>query len=185
MDDNEIRSMLVDIVKSGNFPSDSFEIRHIEEIYILKVISENKVRFWVERHPHLFGKPTLGGPSSAYIPKHYLYELDIKLKEVVLIKKEQDEPVINYWQLAMEAIGNWFDGGSDYDEQFNTLNSEAGVIEFAEKEVKNLDWVCGFDEDELPTGFIEKYMAEVRKQFIDEMLTQWKTYKTLTLKEKL
>lgn len=178
MDDNEIRSMLVDIVESGNFPSDSFEIRHIEEIYSLKVISENKVRFWVERHPHLFGKPTLGNPSSAYIPKCYLYELDTKIKEVILIKKEQDKLVINYCQLGMEAVDNYFDsGGYDYDEQFNTLKSEAEVIEFAGKEVKNLDWVCGFDEDELPPGFIEKYMAEIRKQFVDGMLTHWKSYK--------
>ena len=179
MDDNEIRSILIDIVESGNFPTDSFEIRHIETIYDLKVVSKNKVRFWVERHPHLFRKPTLGGPSSAYIPKYYLYELDTKLKEVVLIKKEQDEPVINYWQLAMEDVSNYFDCGdvTQYDKKLKVLNSKDEVVEFAKKEVENLDWDHGFDEDELPPDFMAKYMAEVRKQFVDAMLTLWENYK--------
>lgn len=173
MEKNEIRSMLVDIVESGTFPTDSFEIRHIEKIYDLKVVSKNKVRFWVERHPHLFGKPTLGGPSSAYIPKYYLYELDTELKEVVLIKKEKDESIINYWQLAMEAVDNYIDFGdlTHYDEKFKVLNSKDEVVEFAKKEVENLDWDNGFDEDVLPPDFMAKYMAEVRKQFVDGMLT--------------
>lgn len=175
MDDNEIRSMLIDIVESGNFPTDSFEIRHIEKIDILKVVSENKVRFEVKRHPHLFGKPTLGGHSSAYIPKYYLYELDIKLKEVVLIKKEQDEPEINYWQLAMEDVSNYFDYGdvTHYDKKFKVLNSKDEVIGFAKKEVENLNWKEVCDE---PTFQQKKYMAEIRKQFIDEMIMHWNLY---------
>lgn len=70
MGENEIRGMLADIVESGRFPSDTFDVRHIEKIGGFQHLSQPKVRFWVERHPHLFGAPSLGKASSAFVTKH-------------------------------------------------------------------------------------------------------------------
>ena len=182
--DNEIRSMLVDIVESGNFPSDSFGIRHIEKTVQFNIVSENKVQFWIERHPHLFNKPTLGMASSAFIPIDYLYELNTKSKMVRLVKKEKGDPVVDIEMLAEENVSDLFNYGdnSEYDEQFKNINSEEEAVEFAIKGFDSNDYWT--EEAEAKSGevpnipdFKEEYLESLKICFVYEMVSLWEFYK--------
>lgn len=184
MEESTIRLMLVDIVEKGNFPSDTFEIRHIEKIHTFNIVSSNRVQFWVERHPHIFGKPTLGIASSAFITKYYLYELNTETKTVQLIKKNKGDPVVNISMLADESVSDFFDFGdlSQYNTQFEKINSEKEVIEFAIKEIDgNKSWEeeAEMKADELPEipGFKEEYYAELKRHFVNSMVRHWGFYK--------
>jgi hypothetical protein len=182
--DNEIRSIIVDIVEKGNFPSNSFDIRHIEKIDQFNVVSTNKVQFGIDRHPHLFGKPTLGMASSAFIPKYYLYELDIETKTVQLVKKEKGDPVVDIDMLADENVSDLFTYGdpSEYYEQFKNINSEEEAVEFAKKEFDNNEYWAEEAElksESVPTipDFKEEYLESLKICFVSEMVSQWEFYK--------
>lgn len=65
-----------------------------------------------------------------------------------------------------------------YDEQFDILKSEAEVAKFAKKELEHIDWNWGLDdEDKIPLDFIEKNIKEIRKQFVDRMISDWGYWK--------
>ncbi|MFX0115220.1 MAG: hypothetical protein ACFFB3_11795 [Candidatus Hodarchaeota archaeon] len=183
--ENEIRSILVDIVEKGNFPDDSFEMRHIERIGSFQILSNNKVRFWIERHPHLFGKQTRDLASSAFTPIHYQYELDTESKNVVLIKQEKDEPIIDYSILAREDVDFVIDGMRLGDE-LRELDSEESVVKFAEKKMGEFDWLGGYEAcEDLPPDFNEKLMAEIKKESLTQILRQWNLEKDLEIEDLL
>ncbi|MCK4485664.1 MAG: hypothetical protein KAU38_02760 [Desulfobacterales bacterium] len=178
MDDNEIRSMLVDIVEKGDFPSDTLEVFHLERIDNFFPSRPNKVRFWIERHPHLFGAPTRGLASSIFIPIRYCYELDLETKRVTLIKKEEDEPVINYFPLALEQVDSFFTNG-DYElpDDIRAEESKERVRILAEREFYEFNF--GYDDYDgdgrLPENFYEKILNEIKKQFIEHILFLWES----------
>ena len=188
MDELKIRSMLFDIVGGGGFPGPEIvEIRHIEKIEAINEVSETRYQFWVERHPHLFGKPTLGGPSSAMALKHYLYELDTETKTVKLMDKVVGESVIDIPMLAMETVDNCFlEGSCGYEKDFDRINTEEEANEFAIKKYNEaLDsWLnedADIKADALPgvPDFKEKYIEEVKKQYIVAMVMEWDHYGSL------
>lgn len=182
--DSEFRSMLVNIVEGGNFPSDSFDMRHIERIEQFRFVSANKVQFWVEGHPHLFGKATLGKASSAFIPEYYLYELNTKTKMAQLVKKEKGYSSENIHMLADEKVSDLFDYGnhSEYYGQFKNINSEKEAVEFAIKEFNsnaywNEDAEMKSEEVSYIPDFKEQYLEALKGCFIYQMVLQWEFYK--------
>ena len=172
MEDKDIRSMLVDIVERGEFPDNSFGVLHVERIYEINPSGPNKVTFWITRHPHLLGALTRGMPSSAFIPIHYCYELDLKAKKVVLIEKEKDGPVINYWMLADEIVTRYMDGYKMPDEVIK-IKSEADALAFAEKEFEEIPWLDEDECDDVPEGFSEELLEPIKSEFLDQFLSKW------------
>ncbi len=181
MEENEIRSMLVDIVENGDFPNGTFDIRHIKRIYTFDFISEHKVQFWVERHPHVFGAPTLGVASSAFITKNYLYELNTATKTVELIKKTEEDPVVDISMLAYESASDLIFEDGGYDEHFERLKTKDEVVEFAINDFNSNEYWRADAEikaSELPTikDFEEKYLDELKKSFVYKFLQHWEFY---------
>lgn len=171
-------SLLKGIVENGEFPDDSFEIRHIERIDTFEITEDGKARFWISRHPHLFGRPTLGLASSAFIQKNYLYELDFETQKATLIRKEELPPFIDYNVLAMEDVDDFFPCvSSEYEESLKKMATKAEVSDFASKEVDKFSWIEGKDVDNLPVDFKEKYLKEVRTQFNRNMIWEWRYLK--------
>ena len=177
MNEGEIRSLLVNLVESGNFPDHSFDIRHIEKIDKFKVMPDGKIHFGIERHPHIFGRPTLGMASSAFIEEYHKYELDFETRQVILLKIEKEDPVINYDLLASENVDSTLEG-CNYDGQFKNIKSRNGLIDFAKKEFENLNWMGSYITDaQLPLDFEQKILSKLKKEFIYGMLESWLSYK--------
>ena len=151
IDDGFIREILVDIVENGYFPHESFEIKHINDIEEFIIVSKTSFQFWVARYSHMFRKLSSEEPSSAYIQKRYLYELNTETKQVKLIKITKEEPHINYLQLAMEDVERCLrDAEGVFDRDFELIDSQEEADEFAKKMFASFDvdyWKKFNDDD--------------------------------------
>ena len=100
MEDNynidDLFSCLLGILKNGNFPDDSFEEKHFIKTYFHERITDKKVQFSVERHPHIFGHPSKGIASSAFATVNRNFELDIETKNVVFIDEQVLSVTVDY-----------------------------------------------------------------------------------------
>jgi hypothetical protein len=176
MDSHEssMRSLLVEIVKRGDFPTASFELRHIEKIENFTTTEDGKARFTIERHPHIFGRETLRGPSLGYIPTWYTYEIDSENEAVSCISKKEGEPFLNYIALAIEDVScywEWCDT-SEEKKQFRKLKKEEDVLKYAEKRLKELNF--SMEAYDLPISIEDEFSDAIKKEFITEMVSQWK-----------
>jgi len=176
--EDEIKRILIEIIERGRFPDESVAARHVAEIPTtgFSFFKDGKVRFQIERHPTLFETPSVCKPSSAYIPEYYTYQLDLDILQVSLIKKEEDEPFVDYRALAVEELSRW-GNWRQYNQIFRNLKSKDQVTEFAEKEFDTIDWMTGREAaaEKMPE-FKENFLREVKKQFILEMWNAWKSY---------
>ena len=184
IDDGFIREILADIVENGCFPYESFEVKHINDIEEFIIVSKTSFQFWVERYSHIFRKLSSEEPSSAYIPKRYLYELDTETKQVKLINIIKEEPYINYYLLALEDVEKCLsDTEGVFDRDFEQIDSEEEAEEFAKKMFASFDedyWKKFYDDDPdvpNPGACQNMYITEVKKEFILEMIMKWMRYK--------
>lgn len=176
----DVRALLYEIVENGNFPDESFGIEHIEKIDIKEWVSNDKVRFIVERHPHLFGHPSIGNASSAFARVEYIFELSVGAKTVKLIDENTLSNEIDYNALANEVVPDTVEGWlGDSASELANLKTEKEVIRFAEQGFKSIDWLACYEpyieEDSFPNDFKDKLLKAFKKQFIDEILKEWKS----------
>ena len=179
--DYQIRCMLFEIARDKTSYV-NFEERHIEKLNSFEILENGKVQFWITRHPHLFRAPSLGGPSSAFIPKRYLFELDPKTRNVSLLKKEIDDPVINYILIADTEVVSYFDSfGDDYFEDFEHMKTEDEVIEFAGTEFQQIPWYPDdiLEYENVPQDFLDNALEAIRKVFISSMRDLWHSFNTM------
>ncbi|MEK0338491.1 MAG: hypothetical protein QQN41_13765 [Nitrosopumilus sp.] len=64
--EKEAIDMFIDIVDKGNCPDDSLDVQHIFRGYMISRKAPNKFQISIDRHPHLFGRPSKGISSSAF-----------------------------------------------------------------------------------------------------------------------
>jgi hypothetical protein len=57
---SKIRNILEELSKNGGFPGDMGEERHVDRAYSFEKVGSKKVRFKIERHPHILGRSSLG-----------------------------------------------------------------------------------------------------------------------------
>lgn len=170
--ENEFYDKLKDIVKKGGFPDYSFEMRHLDRVYIVSIDGEGKkVQFEIERHPHLFGRPSKGSASSAFTCVLYTYELDMENNKVSLIREDMGETVIDYDLLIDEEIYIMGEGGFFLEEEVEKLLTEEEVKMFGEKEFNKLNFTV--DLEYLPKYSHEKYLRELKSAFLIEMISRW------------
>jgi len=166
--------MLEELIESSAFPDESFIRRHLDKIYDVETLSNGKVRFWIERHPHLFGNASIGKASSAYIPISYQYELDATGKKVTLVKEEKGNPVIDYYALAMEEIDIGKEVGLfDFDDALQKLKTKDEAVRFAENKFEEFNWLTVYKSDETPLDFDVNFLKELRELFVETVLELW------------
>ena len=172
--ETELRKLLSEAVEDGSFPGeDAFTFRHIERIEKFSYVGDYKARFTIERHPHLFGRESLGLVSSAYTPTFFTYEIDVENRKISLVEKVKQKPVINYEMIASEAVGeywNWGDPAEDGN-HFRKMTTKEQVREYAEKRFEELNF--SLDHMDLPESFNSKYFPVLKKEFAEEMVQHW------------
>jgi hypothetical protein len=183
MDDIKIWKILEDLVKNHDFPGDDMvEERHLDKFYNIEKVGKNKVRFCLDRHPHILHRPSLGKKSSAYTPTKYLYELDLQNKKVILVTKEEEDPIIDFFSLASEDVEAEFLEGdiSEYQEAFKKMDSADKVKEYALKVFPKAGYDAWADINseisDIP-GFKKKYLSEAKGLFVARMIESWRDFK--------
>jgi hypothetical protein len=174
----DIRSLLINILDSGKFPGGNVQFRHIDRIQDVEYLEGDKIRFCIERHPSIFSHGRAGLPSPGFRTERCIYELNTKTQELDIIDVEESPPVIDYKLLAEYEVEAYMENANN-NAKFALINTEDELIQFAEKEYKSLCWIHNNDywkADDMPHDFVEKSSAEIKKQFIKEMIISWKDY---------
>ena len=96
--------MFIEIVEEGKCPDTSLTSKHIDRGYQITKISPNKYHFSFERHPHLFGRQSIGIASSAFATVKRTYELDTDLRKIKVVKDVMLDYDIDYYTLASEDM---------------------------------------------------------------------------------
>ncbi len=178
------RSLLYEIIEDGNFPDGSFDCKHLERIYNVKWVDADKVRFSIERHPHLFGHKSEGMTSSAFARQVHNFELDVNTKQVKELGTEIESCKINYDLLAEEVVPNTFEGWlhSEQREELVKLEREKEVINFAKQGFKEIDWLApyysGIEEYNVSNSDVNKLLTAFEDAFINKVLEEWKDLKS-------
>lgn len=174
----DLISTLEELIENGDFPDESFSFRHLNKIYDEETVADGKIRFWIDRHPHLFGRESIGKESSAYIPISYQYELDTSKKSVTLIKEEKGDPAIDYYALAIEDIYICKEGGSfDFEDELQKIKTKKEAIRFAENKFEDFNWLALYEADEKPSDFNDKLLREVKDLFKENVIEMWQEFR--------
>ena len=176
LSEKEALDMFIDLVKTGECSDDSLDVEHIHRGCPIERLSPNMFRFSVERHPHLFGKPSKGKASSAFATVLRSYELDTDTEEIEFAGEEVLDIEIDYYALAEQDVEDTWDAiKSDFDSKLEDLTSKDDVQEFAEIHFDEINWWFPYEgsEYELPVDFRENLKEALRKTFIDKVLDEW------------
>jgi len=172
MNEREVTKMFIDLVDEGKCPDPSLDHRHFYgKTWIPKQISPNEYQFSIERHPHLFGRPSVGKPSSAFarIEKTFILNTvtrTIEFGESTLLGIEFD-----YELLAEEEVESWEYVGMLPTEEIATLQSEEECRKYTKDFLDNLDLEESYITDyDLPENFMEKLKLAI----VDEIILKWK-----------
>ena len=184
---SEAREKIHKIFSMGEFPDNSVGKRHLQKLYGFECLSNGKVRFRLDRHPHAFGFASLGMPSSAFCTITYLYELDTEKNTIIEINCEAGELFINYEWLAVDELQDLFGYDNvmhedimEWEEDLQKIDSEEKAKQYAirafeEYYIKDKDtyWFIRYDSDDLPEDFKQIFLKEIKKQFVPKMFDLW------------
>lgn len=110
----DIESKVIELVgeyfKQDKVPCDTpFDERHLKKIYAMNFDNLPEVTFKIDRHPHLYGAPTSGLASNAFIPQTYEFTINIKTKAFSLKNFETHPIYIDIDALAYEEFNDEHD----------------------------------------------------------------------------
>ncbi len=164
------------LIERGDFPDDSVSTRHWNRIDLIKC-EGNKFQFYIDRHPHLFSRSSVGKASTAFVTISYLYEYDFNTDTVKFIKKEIGEAVIDIPSLIDEEVVFIVEESGDYKELDERFKTKEEVINFAKIEADNYDLERLLDScsnpELLPKDFMKNVKLEFGKQFVKAVESQW------------
>ena len=187
-----LRLLLFNVIESGQFPEGNFDVHHIDRIYGIEDIGDNKVCFSIRRHPHLFGKPTRGEESSAMAIIEYVYKVDLKTSRIKKISSKLVSVSIDYNLLAKEDVNNYFTAhGGEKDAELSKLTMDEEVVKFAEDRFKELpqDFFDKYQIDlgyvgqgseiqaEIPIDHMDKIKTAMKTAFVEELQSRWRFLK--------
>ncbi len=181
---------IYELFRRGGFPDQSVKERHLQKLYDFEVLSDNKIRFKLDRHPHAFGFSSLGTPSSAYHTITYLYELDTEKNTIIKIYSEAGELLIKYEWLADEELLDLFNYDFDepeyimeWEEDLQKIDSEEkakqyAITKFVETYEQDTYWFIKYDSKDLPEDFKSRLLEELKKLFIPKLVEIWEKNNT-------
>jgi hypothetical protein len=108
--------------------------RYIFRPYSIEQISANEFTIEIERHPHLFGRFSIGFSSSAFATVNLKFSLETTTPKVSLMDEKVIDIYIDYEKLAEEYFspesGDWWITDKDKAE-LEGLKTEEEVKSFA------------------------------------------------------
>jgi hypothetical protein len=188
MNDDEklAREIFIELIETGTGCEYGLGDRHLCREVSIKKKSENVFLVSVERHPHLFGRESIGKASSAYATVEQTFSLDLETKKIQLYSEEIRGFDIDYYALAEEDF-SIESGGVDFHLQdvakikLKRLRSEKSVRTFAKQIFQTLDFISInrviylSDIDNMPEEFMEEMLRAQEETFVDEVINNWKS----------
>lgn len=162
-------------VAEGDDADDGLNVKHLESAREIEVLEDGRIRFRVERHPHLFGRPSRGMRSSAFIRERRHYEFDPN-QGLTCIDREQLGVEIDADTLIEEEVRLAMEGLSLERECADLLRCETreAAEGVAKKYAKGYAWLLELD---IEPQILEEQRAELRAScavaFAEELITLW------------
>ena len=175
---NEAIEMFVEIVEMGECPDDSLDKKHIYRGYKIDKLNSNKFQISIERHPHLFGKPSIGFVSSAFARVRRTYELDTDEKKIDFVGEDVEDFDIDYYSLAGEDVEMVIDNMPVIESVLVKFDINDEVKMFAGKEFEQFNWLACYESNyDLPIDFEEKMLSAIKETFIERIFEEWEKLK--------
>ena len=170
-----------ELLNEGGGINFGLEGRHLQRGAVIKRKSETVFFISIERHPHLFGMPSLGKMSSAYATVIQTFSIDLQTRNLDLESEKVKDVDIDYYALAEEdfsyEIGEWW-LDDDIRMRLANIESEKAVRIYAEELFPTLG-LKSTNEDlyvsnyELPSDFMDNLLKEQKEKFIDVVVEKW------------
>jgi hypothetical protein len=185
MDNDESRalSLFYGLVEEGKGLKYALENRHLDRGVKIRRKSETEFLISIERHPHLFGRESVGRMSSAFATVEQTFSVNLRTRELHFEKEEIQGFEIDYDALAEEDFPIETGGIDLYlDEhakiKLAKLESEKEVRFFAKEIFDGLDFGSTnkdiyASDFELPSDFMEKMLEAQKEFFIDGLVENW------------
>ena len=108
----EATKIIEDMIRNGKMADTGIEKRHIDynkyRLYDIEIMSNNKIRFKINRHPSITGASTIGRQSSNFIETMYQYEIDPNDWSISLIDEKILRVYEDIWGMAEDEIEQFF-----------------------------------------------------------------------------
>ena len=182
MNDQKILNIFYKSLENGD-PGDH-EPKHVERGYRLTEQEPGKYRLTFERHPHFFGKQSLGKESSAYKTVEYSYLIDEKSNNVEFLDEKLINVKISYDDLAeedMEFVDFYHLNLSDVEEKLLQCKTDNEIVSVAKSVFDSKNWFYYLDnaeKEEVDKYFdIDKARQIYFDHFKEKFLECWRDRK--------
>ena len=159
-------------IEEGRGDSYALDERHLGRVCLEKE-GEGWVEFSLTRHPHIFGRATVGLASDGYIPVEQLYYFDLRTRKLDLRSEEYGEPKVD-WDVLI-SLDPCLDGaGDDVEEEMGNhpkRDDEAAWIAATKKVYDSYDFSGIWDDlCECPSDAVEDFAKEYQRRFYEKLL---------------
>lgn len=151
---------------------DELAERHIARAREIVRLPDGRVRFVVDRHPHIAGRQSVGRPSPAYDNLRVTYEWNPDPAEVTRVSEEAGKPDVDIEAFAAETIDEMSECGPREPElaQCETRGAAAVV---AATIARSIEWVDDSLEERLSPVQRRDYIAACIRRYERLLMTWW------------
>lgn len=177
MSKDDALKIFIELIENDEIPG--IEPKHVLRGYKINQFSTTQFHIIYERHPHLYGRPSIGKASSAYATVEYTYLVDTENKKAELFDEKVVDINIDYYSMANEDVLNMIENGLYHElKQVEEMVSEKDVMKYAEKVFNQIEWIPDpsifISEYDPSNKFdVEKYKRELKEIFMKEFMREW------------
>ena len=161
--------------------------KYISRPYSIEQISENEFIIEIERHPHLFGRSSIGFNSSAFATVIQKFKLETTTPKVSLMNEEVIDIDIDYEFLAEEDFSSEFYDWWITDEdkaKLEGLKTKEEVESFAVMLFNKIDLVetnkTFYESDyKLPEDFYSRILEAQKEVLKEKVIQKWEHIKNM------
>jgi len=186
-DEDRAYEIFYDLIAEGEGAEYGLEKRHLNRGVTIERESETRFLISIKRHPHLFGRQSVGRPSSAFATVKQAFSVDLETRKLDFIDEELENWHIDYKALAEEDIFSELGGfdmllSKEDEDKLATLASEAEVQSLADEIFPRHDFEHMYEYlyvpdsgVELPPDFREKLLEAQQKVWSEELVELWRS----------
>ena len=166
---------IVGALEAGRGPDDGLDVKDLRRATGRLDHADGSTTFVVERHPHLFGRPSAGVPSSAFqrLRVTYRYSPDggVVIEDEVSLGAEIDEDL-----LALEEVALWREAiGSSVLNELVAATTESEARALALAIVARWQWFTEYEAERIPNDQLLRVRTACAKAATEYLLDDWRS----------
>lgn len=191
MNKKEAKDLFDELIEKNECLEWGLTRKYIYRPYSIEQISPTEFTIQIERHPHLFGRASIGSSSSAFATVNQTFHLETTTPKVALLNEKVIDTEINYYSLAAQDFSEEFDDWWLQDDEkieLERLETEEEVENFVTALSNKIDF-AKINEDiyitdyELPENFFSELIEVQKETLIDKVIEKWEYLKRHGLSE--